>query len=102
MLNRIGYQPDLVVSPNVDESINSYEKPRHYVNRLAFKKAEKVSLKYKDCFILAADTVIVSGGKIYGQARSKTKAFKTLQTLEIKDKEILLYCAAMCSLHRIY
>ena len=71
MLNRIGYQPDLVVSPNVDESINSNEKPTAYVNRIALKKAESVSLSHKDSYIRAADTVIVSGGKIYGKAKNE-------------------------------
>ena len=88
MLSRIGYTPDLIVSPNVNESINSNEKPNIYVNRLAFKKAEVVSLRYKGCFILAADTVIVSGGKIYGKAKTKIEAFKTLKILSGKRHKV--------------
>ena len=88
MLSIIGYKPDLVVSPNVDESINGNEKPRAYVSRLAFKKAEVVSLKYKNCFILAADTVIVSGGKIYGKAKTKIEALKTLKILSGKRHKV--------------
>ena len=88
MLTRIGYKPDLVISPNVDESINTEEKPRPYVIRMAFNKAESVSKKYKDCFILAADTAIVSGGKIYGKAESKIKAFQTLKILSGKRHKV--------------
>ena len=40
MLSRIGYKPDLVVPPNINESILANEKPNVYVSRLAFKKAE--------------------------------------------------------------
>ena len=88
MLNRIGYQPDLVVSPNVDESINGNEKPTAYVNRIALKKAESVSLSHKDSYILAADTVIVSGGKIYGKAKNKIEAFKILKSLSGKRHKV--------------
>ena len=88
MLNRIGYQPDLVVSPNVDESINNNEKPIAYVNRIALKKAESASLNHKDCYILAADTVIVSGGKIYGKAKNKIEAFKILKSLSGKRHKV--------------
>jgi len=88
MLSRIGYKPDLVVSPNINESINTNEKPSTYVNRLAFKKAEVISLKYNNCFILAADTVIVSGGKIYGKAKTKIEAFKTLKILSGKRHKV--------------
>ena len=88
MLTRIGYKPDLVVSPNINENINANEKPSAFVKGLAFKKAESVSLKHKDCFILAADTVIVSGGKIYGKAKTKIEAFKTLKILSGKRHKV--------------
>ena len=88
MLSRIGYRPDLVNFPNVNENINPNEKPRTYVNRLALKKAEVTSLRYKNCFILAADTVIVSGGKIYGKAKTKIEAFKTLKILSGKRHKV--------------
>ena len=88
MLSRIGYKPDLVVSPNVNESIKANEKPSTYVSRLAFKKAEVVSLRYQNCYILAADTVIVSGGKIYGKAQTKIEALKTLKILSGKRHKV--------------
>ena len=88
MLSRIGYKPDLVVPPNINESILANEKPNVYVSRLAFKKAEVVSLRYKSCFILAADTVIVSGGKIYGKAATKIEALRTLKILSGKRHKV--------------
>jgi septum formation protein len=88
MLSRIGYKPDLVVSPNINESINTNEKPSKFVSRLALNKAEVISLRYKNCFILAADTVIVSGGKIYGKAKTKIEAFKTLKILSGKRHKV--------------
>jgi len=88
MLNRIGYKPDYVDPPNIDETINTNEKPKSYVNRLAYEKARSVSLRYKDSFILAADTVIVSGGKIYGKAETTIDAFKTLTTLSGKRHKV--------------
>ena len=88
MLSRIGYKPDYVDPPNIDESIKTNEKPKSYVNRVAFKKAEAVSQRHKDCFILAADTVIVSGGKIYGKAETPIEAFKTLTTLSGKRHKV--------------
>ena len=47
-----------------------------------------VSLKYKNCFILAADTVIVSGGKIYGKAKTKIEALKILKILSGKRHKV--------------
>jgi len=88
MLSRIGYKPDTVEHPKIDEDINVNEKPSQYVKRLALKKAEAVSLKYQGCFILAADTVIFSGGKIFGKAETKIEAFKTLKLLSGKRHKV--------------
>ena len=88
MLTRIGYKPDIVDPPNIDEIIKTREKPRTYVSRLATLKAETVSKRHKDCFIIAADTVIVSGGKIFGKAKTPIEASKILMTLSGKRHKV--------------
>jgi len=81
LLKRIGYVPDIVDAPEIDENIYINEKPDLYVKRIAREKAEKVSKKHKNSYIIAADTVIFSGAKIYGKAFNESDAFTILKKL---------------------
>ena len=81
LLKRIGYVPDIVDAPEIDENIYINEKPGLYVKRIAREKAEKVSKKHKNSYIIAADTVIFSGAKIYGKAFNESDAFTILKKL---------------------
>ena len=81
LLKRIGYNPDIIDVPEIDENIYINEKPDLYVKRIAREKAEKISKKYKNSYIIAADTVIFSGAKIYGKAFNESDAFTILKKL---------------------
>ena len=43
LLKRIGYNPDIIDVPEIDENIYINEKPDLYVKRIAREKAEKIS-----------------------------------------------------------
>ena len=58
LLKRIGYIPDEIDVPDIDEFIYQGEKPGLYVIRMARNKAEIVSRRHKNSYIIAADTVI--------------------------------------------
>jgi len=47
-------------------------------------KAETVAKKHPDTWVLAADTLVELGGKLYGKPRDKKAALKLLQTLSGK------------------
>ena len=88
LLKRIGYIPDEIDVPDIDEFINQEEKPGSYVIRMARSKAEIVSRRHKNSYIIAADTVIFSGAKIYGKASNKEEALKILKQLSGKKHRV--------------
>ena len=52
LLKRIGYIPDEIDVPDIDEFINQGEKPGSYVIRMARSKAEIVSRRHKNSILL--------------------------------------------------
>ncbi len=81
LLKRIGYIPNIIDVPEIDESFHKNEKPHLYVKRIAREKAEKISKRHKNSYIIAADTVIFCGAKIYGKAFNESDAFTILKKL---------------------
>ncbi len=61
LLASVGIVPAIIASPDIDETVQKNERPRLYVRRMAGEKAARIRRDHKDCFILAADTVIVRG-----------------------------------------
>ena len=88
LLKRIGYIPDEIDVPDIDEFIKQGEKPGPYVIRMARNKAKIVSKRHKNSYIIAADTVIFSGAKIYGKASNKEEALKVLKQLSGKKHRV--------------
>lgn len=60
LLRQAGFEPDLVVSSDIDETPLKKEKPKDYVERVARTKAEKLHETYFGDVILCADTTISS------------------------------------------
>jgi len=61
VLKQIGITPNLIISPDVDESPLKQELPKNLAERLAKKKGLVVSEKIDDGIIIAADTVACVG-----------------------------------------
>ncbi len=81
--------PFRVVKPKgVDETPFSREKAQQLVERLALSKAQAVSKLYPQLPILAADTVVVQGGRIYGKPQNKAEAFETIMSLQGTKHEV--------------
>ena len=68
LLHQIGYKPDIIVSPDIDESIHKKEKPKEYSIRIAKQKVTKISEQYKNDIIISADTVVSVGRRILDKA----------------------------------
>ena len=65
-----------IFSPEIDESVQTDESIKQYVERLACCKAEVVLEKFPDSIIIAADTSLGVDEKILGKPESKQHAFE--------------------------
>ena len=84
------------ISPDVDESyedsMNAYEVPVF----IAYKKAEAVMSEYKDCAIIAADTIVVLDDRILEKPKDKKDAFNMLKDLSGKWHKVY---SGVCIMH---
>ena len=61
LLEQIGYRPDKIVHPEIDETPIKGELPHKTAMRLAINKARKISEIYKNDLVISADTVCARG-----------------------------------------
>ena len=80
--------PFSIVSPNVDEQILKGEAPRDLVARLAQMKAAYVAKDYPDKVVIAADTVVALGSRIFGKPKDRQDAFLMIKELQGKTHQV--------------
>jgi len=80
LLGRIGISAT-VAPADVDESQRSGEPAEEYVARVALDKALCVAPQFLDSAVLAADTAVVLGDKIFGKPATPQQALSMLQEL---------------------
>ncbi len=80
LLAQIGVVPDLVVSPDIDETPLPRETPRALALRLALAKAAAVEAEPSD-LVLAADTVVALGTRMLGKPDDAAEAERFLRKL---------------------
>ena len=78
LLEQVHLIPNQIIPADIDESPMVAEKPKPYVKRMAIEKANAISVKG---FILAADTIVVQGGKIIGKPIDEKEARRMLSRL---------------------
>ncbi len=81
LLDQIGIKPDSIIPADIDETPLKHELPRDLAKRLALAKAQAIADKYKDTYIIAADTVVGCGRRILDKAEDVNYARYCLQTL---------------------
>ena len=81
LLEQIGIKPDLILSPDIDESSKAKELPLTYVKRLALKKNIVFRNKYPNSIILSADTIVSTGRFILPKADNIVMAEMCLRKL---------------------
>lgn len=79
VLNTVGLVFE-VATPDVDEARRPDESPQVYVERLAREKATAVAIP--DAVVVAADTVVVHGGKVLGKPGHPEEARSMLRRLQ--------------------
>ena len=80
ILSKINLNFDIVPS-NIDEKLDIKLDPATYVQNCANKKACKVSLSYKENFIIGADTIVVFDNQILGKPKDKLESYSMLKML---------------------
>jgi nucleoside triphosphate pyrophosphatase len=82
-----------VVPSEFDESSVTLTSPETYVKSLAEFKAQDISQKYPDSWIIGADTIVVIDNSILGKPASGGEARLMLRSLSDKTHQVLTgYC----------
>ena len=81
LLKQIGINPDLIVSPDINEIIKSKELPINYVKRMAVEKNIIFQEQHNESIILTADTIVSLGKRVLPKAVNKEIAETCLKQL---------------------
>ncbi len=81
LLGQVGIIPAQVVAADIDETPHKAELPAKYAQRVAREKAGVVATKFPSDFVLAADTVVACGRKIFPKAEDSKTAVMCLRHL---------------------
>lgn len=74
---------------DIDETPRDGEAPDAYAQRLAREKALAVAARHRGRTVLAADTVVVLDGRIFGKPADRAGAAHMLELLSGRDHEVL-------------
>ena len=99
LLRQIGLEPDLVISPEVDEMSIKGELPLSYCKRIAKEKNEKVVRQRDDALVITADTVTCCGRTILHKAEDPDYARYCLKTLS--GRRHTIYSTVCVSLNKV-
>lgn len=81
---------DFEVEPaDIDEDVSPGERPADYVERMALEKADTVSARRQDCFVLGADTAVVLDDHCLGKPTDAEAARQMLRRLSGRDHQVL-------------
>ena len=72
-----------------EEETDSGLKPRELARYLSREKAREVARRHRNALIIAADTIVVSGGRLFGKPRSKQEAREMLKALSGKSHSVI-------------
>lgn len=81
LLKQLDIVPEQVVAADIDETPHKGELPAKYAARMAREKANIVASKYPKNLVLAADTVVACGRRIFPKAEDAKTAVMCLRHL---------------------
>ena len=73
---------------DIDETMDAGKAPFDEVARVSRMKAQAVERAHGDV-VIAADTIVVCGGKVLGKPRNEEDAFRILSLLSGRDHEVM-------------
>lgn len=83
-----------IVVPDVDETIENKDVEK-IPEILAKRKSSNVFENHNDSIIIAADTIVVSDGKVLGKPKNREDAINMLKSLSNKTHEVITGCCVM-------
>ena len=89
LLNQISVKPDLIITPDVNETNRSKELPLEYVNRMSIEKNKIFQSKYSESIILTADTVVALGRRILPKTLDLKMAEECLKLISGRRHKVL-------------
>lgn len=102
LLVSAGFEPDEILSADIDETPQQNELPARYVRRIATEKAVAVSRQRAGHCVLAADTVIAVGKRIIRKAQNEDQARANLRLLSGRRHRVITgFCVVAPDGHRI-
>jgi septum formation protein len=102
LLKQVGLEFSVVPS-SIDESSVTLSSPDGYVRVLAEKKAGDISAQYPDSWVIGADTIVLTDGRILGKPGSAADACTMLQNLSGETHQVLTgYCICCHSIGRLF
>jgi septum formation protein len=97
LLAQAGVVPDAVVPADIDETPHRVEAPRVYALRLAIAKANAVRASWTGApaIVLAADTVVACGTRIFPKASTNDEVRACLAKLSGRRHQVITAVAAL-------
>jgi septum formation protein len=88
LLAKIGLKFSIEKS-DIKENLELKLTPKKLAECLSYRKAYKVSKRYSNAVIIAADTIVVLNGKIIGKPKNSKEAVKILKKLSGKIHSVI-------------
>jgi len=95
LLGDAGYE-FAVVAPDIDESVAAGENPLLATLRLALEKAVAVDMSSYPGVVLAADTSVICGERMFGKPSTEEEAVAFLLALGGRSHDVVTAWAALC------
>lgn len=100
LLRQIGIEPSFIVDPAVAELPLADESPEKLADRLALAKAVAVAGAWPQAFVLAADTVVAVGRRIFSKAETAADAARFLGLLSGRRHRVISSVAVIAPVGR--
>jgi septum formation protein len=88
LLELMGYN-FIVDGIDIDESLTVFQGPVDFVENIAIKKGEIVSLKYPDQLVITADTIVNVDEEILGKPKNKDDARRMIRLIANKSHYVM-------------
>lgn len=85
-----------VIPANIDESEIKSRFPFLLVEKLAKAKAEHIACEHRSDTVIAADTIVVLDGKVYGKPHDRARAFDMIKKLNGRTHVVYTGVCVMC------
>lgn len=86
--------PFTIQAADIDETMDPAAAPAEETARVSIRKAQAVP-REKDDLVIAADTIVVCGGKVLGKPRNEEEAAKMLTLLSGRDHQVMTGCTVL-------